>query len=364
MDVVANDLSNSYTAARAPLKVQIALFNGFDLLDAIAPYEVFLAAGELTAVPVHVELVSAEGARDVPCGVSGVRIPASAALAPRDGGIVLVPGAAGKVSGDGSESVPQLLLQASQTQLSSAMREAMEDPDVIVATVCGGSLILAMADLLKGRCATTHHMGLGLLSALGALPMSGRVVDDGDLVTGGGVTSGLDVALYLLERELGADVALGVEKLFEYERRGTVWRSASLNGQRPDTEAVSQLHEISVNKPASTLDAGDEHLANRFIGVWKVELATPIGALQITLDISSLQGILHGRATQGDQTESFHDISLHGDCLQWTQRVTKPMRLTLRFSVTVEADVMTGTAKAGLLPASRLTGSRIIEVHA
>ena len=174
--------------------------------------------------------------------------------------------------------------------------------------------------------------------------MSGRVVDDGDLVTGGGVTSGLDVALYLLERELGADVALGVEKLFEYERRGTVWRSASLNGQRPDTEAVSQLHEISVNKPASTLDAGDERLANRFIGVWKVELATPIGALQITLDISSLQGILHGRATQGDQTVSFHDISLHGDCLQWTQRVTKPMRLTLRFSVTVEADVMTGTA--------------------
>lgn len=361
MDVVLNDPGNSYAVARAPLKVQIALFNGFDLLDAIAPYEVFLAAGEFSAVSIHVELVSAEGARDVPCGVSGVGIPASAALAPCDGGIVLVPGAAGKVGGDGPESVPQVLLHASQTQLASAMRAAMEDPDVIVATVCGGSLILAMADLLKGRCATTHHMGLGLLRALGALPMSGRVVDDGDLVTGGGVTSGLDVALYLLERELGAEVALGVEKLFEYERRGTVWRSASVNGQRSNAVAVPQRYEVAVDEPTPPMPGRDELLAGRFVGIWKVELATPIGALQITLDISLLQGNLQGRATQGDETVPFQDISLHCDCLKWTQRVTRPMRLTLKFSVAVEADVMTGTAKASFLPVSRLTGSRMIE---
>jgi transcriptional regulator GlxA family with amidase domain len=50
-----------------------------------------------------------------------------------------------------------------------------------------------------------------------------RVVDDGDLVTGGGVSSGLDVALHLLERSYGPRVAIAVEELFEYERRGTVW---------------------------------------------------------------------------------------------------------------------------------------------
>ena len=51
------------------------------------------------------------------------------------------------------------------------------------------------------------------------------MVDDGDLVSGAGVTSGLDMSLYLLERELGPRVALAVEKLFAYERRGTVWRA-------------------------------------------------------------------------------------------------------------------------------------------
>lgn len=50
-----------------------------------------------------------------------------------------------------------------------------------------------------------------------------RVVDDGDLVSAGGVTSGLDLGLYLLERAYGPRIAHAVEQLFEYERRGTVW---------------------------------------------------------------------------------------------------------------------------------------------
>ncbi len=53
-----------------------------------------------------------------------------------------------------------------------------------------------------------------------------RVVDDGDLVSGAGVTSGLDLGLYLLERELGPRIAHAVEQLFAHERRGTVWRAA------------------------------------------------------------------------------------------------------------------------------------------
>jgi transcriptional regulator GlxA family with amidase domain len=50
-------------------------------------------------------------------------------------------------------------------------------------------------------------------------------VDDGDLITGGGVTSGLDVALWLVERFLGAKTTQKVETILEYERRGTVWRA-------------------------------------------------------------------------------------------------------------------------------------------
>jgi transcriptional regulator GlxA family with amidase domain len=101
---------------------------------------------------------------------------------------------------------------------------AMDSPDVTVSAVCGGTLVLAMAGLLEGRHATTHHLGMDLLDATGARAVNARVVDDGDLVTGAGVTSGLDLGLYLLEREIGPQVACAVEGLFAYERRGVVWR--------------------------------------------------------------------------------------------------------------------------------------------
>jgi transcriptional regulator GlxA family with amidase domain len=101
----------------------------------------------------------------------------------------------------------------------------MADPEVTVGAVCGGSLVLAMAGLLEGRRATTHHLGLDMLDATGVHVVNARVVDDGDLVTGAGVTSGLDLGLYLLEREVGPRIAHAVEELFAYERRGTVWRN-------------------------------------------------------------------------------------------------------------------------------------------
>lgn len=101
----------------------------------------------------------------------------------------------------------------------------MDNPEVTVAAVCGGSLVLAMAGLLEGRYATTHHLGLDMLDATGVHAVSARVVDDGDLVTGAGVTSGLDLGLYLLEREVGPQIARAVEELFAHERRGTVWRN-------------------------------------------------------------------------------------------------------------------------------------------
>jgi transcriptional regulator GlxA family with amidase domain len=51
-----------------------------------------------------------------------------------------------------------------------------------------------------------------------------RVVDDGCLITAVGVTSGIDLALWLVERHVGAHTAVMVERQMEYERRGTVWR--------------------------------------------------------------------------------------------------------------------------------------------
>ncbi|MFE9561799.1 DJ-1/PfpI family protein [Streptomyces sp. NPDC006487] len=221
------------------MHAQIILFDGFDPLDAIAPYEVLYAGGTASGGAVSVELVSAEGPREVISGTGGLVLRATAVLDPRRGGLILVPGASGRVGEPGEvpdldagagerqqdEFIPLLLGRALTTELPTLLKAAMDNPEVTVAAVCGGSLVLAMAGLLEGRHATTHHLGLDMLDATGAHAVSARVVDDGDLVTGAGVTSGIDLGLYLLEREVGPRIARAVEELFAHERRGTVWRN-------------------------------------------------------------------------------------------------------------------------------------------
>ena len=212
-------------AERIPMLAQIVLFDGFDPLDAIAPYEVLSAGGLAAGGALRVELVSLEGAREVPSGTGTLRIAATAALDPERADIVIVPGAAGPAGGEGPDTIPALLARAVQSGLTPVLARALEKPGLTTATVCGGSLVLAMAGLLTGRHAVTHHLGMDVLAAMGAFAVAARVVDDGNLVSAGGVTSGLDLAIYLLERELGPRIAHAVESLFAYERRGTVWRA-------------------------------------------------------------------------------------------------------------------------------------------
>jgi transcriptional regulator GlxA family with amidase domain len=204
---------------------QIVLFDGFDPLDVIAPFEVLAAGSEEVGGELEVELVSAEGPRPVVSGTRGMVLNATAQLDPAKPGYVIVPGASGPIDGDPDEvdTIPVLLARFGDTAAVPLMRQAIANPDVIIATVCGGSLALAMAGLLEGRNAVTHHLGMDVLDATGVNAVNARVVDDGDLVTSGGVTSGLDLALHLLQRSYGPRVALAVESLFAYERRGTVW---------------------------------------------------------------------------------------------------------------------------------------------
>ncbi|GHF05845.1 DJ-1/PfpI family protein [Streptomyces morookaense] len=219
---------------------QVVLFDGFDPLDVVAPYEVLEAGGPATGGALRVELVSAEGAREVPSAFGAVSLRAVGAFDPDRADLVVVPGAAGRMPAgegtgqepaapdDGVPSIPDVLARALRTPLPALLKSALDRPGSTVATVCGGSLLLAMAGLLKGRHAVTHHQGMEHLAACGAVAVDARVVDDGDLVTGAGVTSGLDVGLHLLEREFGPRVAHAVEQLLSHERRGIVWRATGL----------------------------------------------------------------------------------------------------------------------------------------
>ena len=83
-------------------------------------------------------------------------------------------------------------------------------------SVCTGSLILGAAGLLQGRRAACHWAWRRLLPLFGAIPDEGRVVRDGDIITGGGVTAGIDFALTVAAELAGEDVAMAIQLGLEY----------------------------------------------------------------------------------------------------------------------------------------------------
>jgi transcriptional regulator GlxA family with amidase domain len=100
----------------------------------------------------------------------------------------------------------------------------LHDKGTILASVCTGSLLIASAGLLKGRPATTNHQALKELEGLGAKVIDARVVDDGEIITAGGITSSIDLALHLIDRFASTEEALRVSELIEFEQRGPIWR--------------------------------------------------------------------------------------------------------------------------------------------
>ncbi|WP_085638167.1 MULTISPECIES: isonitrile hydratase [unclassified Pseudomonas] len=105
------------------------------------------------------------------------------------------------------------LMEDDQT-LSFLKRQAAQAR--YVTSVCTGSLVLGAAGLLKGKRATTHWAYHDLLETLGAIPVKDRVVRDGNLFTGGGITAGIDFALVLAAELVGADTAQRVQLQLEY----------------------------------------------------------------------------------------------------------------------------------------------------
>ena len=85
-----------------------------------------------------------------------------------------------------------------------------------VTSVCTGSLVLGAAGLLQGRRATTHWLAHDLLGDLGAIPTPGRVVRDGNLITAGGVTAGIDFGLTVIAELAGREEAEATQLYLEY----------------------------------------------------------------------------------------------------------------------------------------------------
>ncbi|KWI36850.1 dimethylglycine dehydrogenase [Burkholderia ubonensis] len=114
-----------------------------------------------------------------------------------------------------------------------------------VTSVCTGALLLGAAGLLRGRRATTHWAFHALLEPLGAVPVRERVVRDGNLFTGGGVTAGIDFALTIAAELAGDEEAQAIQLELEYAP------APPFDSGSPDTAPASVVTRVRERSAAN-----------------------------------------------------------------------------------------------------------------
>jgi cyclohexyl-isocyanide hydratase len=178
-------------------QIGILVFPGVQQLDLTGPYEVFATLPE---AKVHLiwkdraPIKSATGLELAPT----MTFDACPTL-----NVICVPGGAGvNALLEDKDVLDFLRRQAKQARY--------------VTSVCTGSLVLGAAGLLKGRRATTHWYSHDLLERFGAIPKRGRVVRDGNLITAGGVTAGIDFGLAVVAELVGQPMAEAIQLGLEY----------------------------------------------------------------------------------------------------------------------------------------------------
>ncbi len=96
-------------------------------------------------------------------------------------------------------------------------------------------------------------------------------------------------------------------------------------------------------------------------GTWNVKISTPIGMQAVVLELTEIGGIVEGVAKGSGENIPLIDPILDGNRLTWKQSITKTMRLNLIFDVTIDGNTLIGTSKAGKLPTSKVSGTRVVE---
>ena len=142
-----------------------------------------------------------------------------------------------------------------------------------VTSVCTGALVLGAAGLLKGKRATTHWASHHLLATLGAIPVQARVVRDGNLMTGGGVTAGIDFALALIAEVAGREVAEAIELSLEYAP------APPFNAGRPETAPAARRRSCASAWRGSSKSVAGSPRQRRGGSGSAVEGVRPVGVL-------------------------------------------------------------------------------------
>lgn len=203
--------------------IQILVFDGFDELDAIGPYEVFDGASRFGA-DIDVQLVTLDPVDTIEAS-HGLRVEPQGTLSnpndPDDADdagypdILIVPG-----GGWNDRAEAGAWNEVERGDLPETIAH-LHANGTTLASVCTGGMILAHAGVLDGRPATTHAGALDDLREHVSEVRDERFVDSGSILTSGGVTSGFDLSLHLLERIADEETAERVAQNIEYERQST-----------------------------------------------------------------------------------------------------------------------------------------------
>jgi putative intracellular protease/amidase len=181
------------------MKIAIPIFDQVTALDAVGPYEVLsrLPGAELKFVSFEPGPVKTDNRM--------LALHAEAALEDwAEPDILVVPGGFG---------TRRLMKDERMLDWVRAVHEGTQ----WTTSVCTGSLVLGAAGLLDGLDATTHWAAMDVLAGLGAKPTGRRVVEQGKIVTAAGVSSGIDMALFLAGRVAGDTVAQAIQLGIEYD---------------------------------------------------------------------------------------------------------------------------------------------------
>jgi len=201
-----------------PTTIVVLVYDGFDELDAVGPFEAFEMAADEGA-PLDTSLVTLTD-RERVTAAHGLRIEPDGTLSVDDPpDVVVVPG------GGWNDRRPEgAWAEAERGAVPDALRR-LHESGATLAAVCTGGMLLSQAGLLDGRPAVTHGGALDDLRASDAEVVDARVVDDGDVLTAGGITSGLDLALHLIERLADPETAEAVATGLEYAPQRDRWVS-------------------------------------------------------------------------------------------------------------------------------------------
>jgi transcriptional regulator GlxA family with amidase domain len=194
------------------MRTEILIYDGIDELDAFGPYEVLAEAGFDVALVTH-------GATDRIATARGAIVVPHRQLSDR-AELLVVPG------GGWTRRPPKGAWAAVQRGVLPRVIAQRHAAGARIASVCTGAFLVAAGGLLDGRPAVTHWQAVDDLEAMGIRVIrDARVVDDGDIITAGGVTSGLDLALWIVEQQKGRQAAADVAAEIEHRRDERIWQA-------------------------------------------------------------------------------------------------------------------------------------------